>query len=151
MAWQLKGLCRELQIFIAGKLDVLARRDELAHHGLAAQRAVSRARVTYHYEVSGVRVCKEVFMYAHCVSAHKLSSIHDHLNAGIIAPPHHRSAGTLPWNAASIDEVQEVLQFIITMHPLMVCHSLQLLGDITSLHLHIYPVLQLKSLFMHCM
>ena len=102
----------ELQIFIAGKLDVLARRDELAHHGLAAQRAVSRARVTYHYEVSGVRVCKEVFMYAHCVSAHKLSSIHDHLNAGIIAPPHHRSAGTLPWNAASIDEVQEILQFI---------------------------------------
>ena len=37
----------ELQIFIAGKLDVLARRDEPTHHGLAAERAVLRARITY--------------------------------------------------------------------------------------------------------
>ena len=104
--------CSELQIFITRKPDVPGRRDEPTHHGLAAERAVLRARITYQYEVSGVHVCKEVFMYAHCVSPRKLLSIQDHLNAGIIAPPDHGSTGTVPWNAASIDDVQEVLQFI---------------------------------------
>ena len=56
----------------------------------------------------GVHVCKDVFMHTHCACPLKLLSIKDHSNVGISAPPDHGSTGTVPWNAASIDDIQEV-------------------------------------------
>ena len=56
----------------------------------------------------GVHECKDVFMHAHCVCPLKLLLIKDYLNAGISAPPDHSSTSRVPWNAASIDDIQEV-------------------------------------------
>ena len=45
-------------IFLSGKLDALANRGESQHHmSLAARLGTPRSRVTYRYEVSGIKVC----------------------------------------------------------------------------------------------
>ena len=102
------------QIFVAGKLDVLANRHELrGHHGTVGNRAAAdRCRVTYVYEVDEQRVCQAVFMYIYSVSERVLRKIQAHLNEGIIVPPQHASEGRSPWNAVPVDEVRAVKRFI---------------------------------------
>ena len=52
-------------IFLSDKLDALVNRGESQHHmSLAARLGTPRSRVTYRYEVSGIKVCMAVFLYA---------------------------------------------------------------------------------------
>ena len=102
----------EREIFVAGKLDALARRGEVSHHTRAGERATGRARVTYDYQLDSTQVCRTVFLYAHDVSSFTLKCIQNRLDAGIFVPAEHAGKGRTAWNAASADEVGEVTAFI---------------------------------------
>ena len=104
---------RELQVYLAGKLDALARSSSVSHHPTAGERPPGeRRRLTYEYAVSGARVCVAVFLFAHNCSRYLLHKIEAHLAAGCVGFTEHGGTGKAPWNVIPEEEMQAVVSFI---------------------------------------
>ena len=100
-------------MYLAGKLDALARSSSVSHHPTAGERPPGeRRRRTYEYAVSGARVCVAVFLFAHNCSRYLLHKIEAHLAAGCIGFTEHGGTGKAPWNVIPEEEMQAVLSFI---------------------------------------
>eukprot|EP00117_Sycon_ciliatum_P000041 scpid56946/ scgid1023/ len=97
------------RVFLSGKLDALANRGDSGHHG--AHHA-ARSRVTYRYEVGGVKTCQAVFLYANSASRYDVHQVQAHLDAGVLTPPQHGNVGRSPWHAVSAEGVTQVRDFI---------------------------------------
>ena len=64
-----EGVDKNLQeTILAGTLDALANRDEMAHAG-QAYGVTQRPRITYNYSVQGVKVYQTVFFSSHTAVA----------------------------------------------------------------------------------
>ena len=98
-----------LYSFVAGKLDVLARRGATTHGHVEGQ---TRARVTYQYKVCEIVVCRCVFMYANDCSKRTLQRIQSHLDAGCVISPEHASTGIARANVLDPAEVDMAAQFV---------------------------------------
>ena len=100
-------------IFLSGLLDALANRGESQHHmSLAARLGTPRSRVTYRYEVSGIKVCMAVFLYANSASRNDLHTVQSHLDAGMVVPPTHGNVISTAWHAVSEADTVKVRDFI---------------------------------------
>ena len=100
-------------IFLSGKLDALSSRGESQHPmSLAARLGTPRSRVTYRYEVIGIKVCMAVFLYANSASRHDLHNVQSHLGAGIVIPPAHCNVSSTAWRAVSEADTVKVRDFI---------------------------------------
>ena len=97
------------RVFLSGKLDALANRGDSGHH--EAHHA-ARSRVTYWYEVGGVKTCQAVFLYANSASRYDVHQVQAHLDAGVLTTPQHGNVGRFPWNAVSAVGVTQVRDFI---------------------------------------
>ena len=88
-----------LQMYLAGKLDALARSGVVSHHQTAGEAAhESRVRRTYEYAVAGSRVCLETFVYAHSCSRYLAHKVESHLARGTITFAAHGKPGAVSWN-----------------------------------------------------
>ena len=100
----------QLELYLAGKLDVLAKRGAVEH--ARADTPPPRARTSYAYAVDGTSVCKTVFLYVHSATRHVLKKVQSHLEAAIVTAPPHGNAGAVPWHALTCDDIQMVKSFI---------------------------------------
>ena len=102
-----------LQMYLAGKLDALARSGVVSHHQTAGEAAhESRVRRTYEYAVAGSRVCLETFVYAHSCSRYLVHKVESHLARGTITFAAHGKTGAVPWNTIPEEERTSVVAFI---------------------------------------
>ena len=100
-------------MYLAGKLDALARSSSVSHHPTAGERPPGeRRRRTYEYTVSGARLCVAVFLFAHNCSRYLLHKIEAHLAAGCVGFTEHGGTGKAPWNVIPEEEMQAVVSFI---------------------------------------
>ena len=131
-------------MYLAGKLDALARSSSVSHHPTAGERPPGeRRRRTYEYAVSGARVCVAVFLFAHNCSRYLLHKIEAHLAAGCVGFTEHGGTGKAPWNVTPEEEMQTVVcPSLKDMLIVMAFHNLLLHVGTTNLHPHTYLVIQ---------
>ena len=103
----------QLQVYLAGKLDALARTGAVSHNPSAGEGPPGeRRRRTYEYAISGCRICSAVFLYVHNCSRYLLHKIETHLSSGCVGFGEHGRTGTAPWNVIPDEEVSAVVAFI---------------------------------------
>ena len=131
-------------MYLAGKLDALARSSSVSHHPTAGERPPGeRRRGTYEYAVSGARVCVAVFLFAHNCSRYLLHKIEAHLAAGCVGFTEHGGTGKASWNVTPEEEMQTVVcPSLKDMLIVMAFHNLLLHVGTRNLHPHTYLVIQ---------
>ena len=82
------------ETFLAGKLHVLMRRGHVSHAGQVTGGAAERQHASKDYLIFGVKVCREVFLYANTsVSRYVLHQVQSHVECGCVVPLGHGLAG----------------------------------------------------------
>lgn len=76
------------------------------------------------YCVSGVKVCRETFMFCHSISKNKLAAIASSVDTDGLKPRIHKNTGELPKHALSMTDLNRYMREVscLAMQMKMVYH-----------------------------
>ena len=96
-----KSRKREKKIFVMGELSC----------GLQRSTAASK-RQQFTYQVLGHKVCRSAFQETHDLSHHTLRTLQEFVEAGLTAPPAHKSKGKAAKHAVPSDVKESITMFL---------------------------------------
>ena len=99
--------------YLLGKLQVLGKGSDASISHARSTTSGKRQRITYQYAYDHRVVCKEGFLYLHCIGERVLKNLQKHLKENGITQREHGNKGRLPPNAFSFESVQNIVDFIV--------------------------------------
>ena len=74
---------------------------------------VERQRYRFQYSHLGYQICREFFLFIHCLKKDKLESLISHLKQHGVSPRIHKNKSKLPRHSLKFAEIRQVVSFIV--------------------------------------